>query len=161
MYLVFCFCPQTHIIIADDYSYADQVSGIPQPFGKGGDCRSGLKYCHSGKMTVNFTGTGFTIHREVGLARYERSGQKSGFNSLRPRLNRRHFAVDVSKCNFLNESAWIPIKISLKFVPEGPINNIPALVQIMAWRRTGNKSLFEAMMTQFNDAYIHHSASMS
>ena len=27
------------------------------------------------------------------------------------------------------------IKISLKFVPKGPINNIPALVQIMAWRR--------------------------
>ena len=27
--------------------------------------------------------------------------------------------------------------MSLKFVPKGPINNIPALVQIMAWRRPG------------------------
>ena len=28
----------------------------------------------------------------------------------------------------------------------GPINNIPALVQIMAWRRPGDKPLSEAMM---------------
>ena len=41
---------------------------------------------------------------------------------------------------------WIPIKISLKFVPKGPINNIPAMVQIMAWRRPGDKPLSEAMM---------------
>ena len=60
------------------------------------------------------------------------------FNSLRPRQNRRHFADDVFKCNFMNENVWIPIKISLKFVPEGPINNISALVQIMAWRRIGD-----------------------
>ena len=38
------------------------------------------------------------------------------------------------------------IKISLTFVPEGPINNIPALVQIMAWRRTGDEPLSEPMM---------------
>ena len=38
------------------------------------------------------------------------------------------------------------IKISLKFVPKGPINNIPALVQIMAWRRLGYKPLSEPMM---------------
>ena len=49
-------------------------------------------------------------------------------NSLRPRENRRQFADDVFKCNFLNENVWIPIKISLKFVPKGSINNIPALV---------------------------------
>ena len=34
----------------------------------------------------------------------------------------------------------------LKFVPKGPINNIPALVQIMVWRRPGDKPLFEPMM---------------
>ena len=82
-------------------------------------------------------------------------------NSLRPRQNRRHFADDVFKCNFLNENVWILIKISLKFVLEGLINNIPTLVQIMAWRLTGDKPLSEPMMTQFNDAYIRHSASMS
>ena len=75
-----------------------------------------------------------------------------GVNSLGPRQNRRHFANDVFKCNFLNENVSIPIKISLKFVPKGPINNIPALVQIMDWRRTGDKPLCEPMMTQFNDA---------
>ena len=67
-------------------------------------------------------------------------------NTLRPRQNGRHFADDIFKCIFLNENVWIPIKISLKFVPKGPINNIPALVQIMAWRRPGDKPLSEPMM---------------
>ena len=48
-------------------------------------------------------------------------------------------ADDIFKCIFLNENVWISIKISLKFVPKGLINNIPALVQIMAWRRVGDK----------------------
>ena len=41
---------------------------------------------------------------------------------------------------------WIPIKILLKFVPKHPINNIPALVQLLAWRRHGAKPLSEQMM---------------
>ena len=60
--------------------------------------------------------------------------------------NGRHFADDVFKCIFLNENVWILLKISLKFVPKGPINNIPSLVQIMAWRQPGDKSLSEPMM---------------
>ena len=40
----------------------------------------------------------------------------------------------------------MPTTISLKFVPKGPINNIPALVQIMAWRRPGDKPISEPMM---------------
>ena len=68
------------------------------------------------------------------------------FNSLRPRQNGRHFADDIFNCIFLNENVWIPIKISLKFIPKCPINNIPALVQIMAWRRPGDKPLSEPMM---------------
>ena len=67
-------------------------------------------------------------------------------NSLRPRQNRRHFADDIFKCILLNKNVWIPIKISLKFVPKGPIDNIPAMVQIMAWRRPGDKPLSEPMM---------------
>ena len=55
----------------------------------------------------------------------------TSINTLRPGQNGRHSADDIFKCIFLNENAWIPIKISLKFVPKGPINNIPALVQIM------------------------------
>ena len=38
------------------------------------------------------------------------------------------------------------IKISLKFVPKDPINNIPALVQVIAWHRPGSKPLPEPMM---------------
>ena len=52
----------------------------------------------------------------------------SMFNTLRPRQNGRHFADDILKCIFLNENVWIPIEISLKFVPKGPIETIPALV---------------------------------
>ena len=67
-------------------------------------------------------------------------------NTLRPRQHVRHFADDSFKRIFLNENVIISIIISLKFVPKGPINNIPALVQIMAWRRPGDKPLSEAMM---------------
>ena len=34
----------------------------------------------------------------------------------------------------------------MKFVPKGPINNIPALVQIMTWRRSGGKPVSEPML---------------
>ena len=67
-------------------------------------------------------------------------------NTLRPRQNGRHFADDMFKCIFLNENVWIPIKIPKRFVPKGPINNIQVLVQIMAWRRPGDKPLSEPMM---------------
>ena len=60
-----------------------------------------------------------------------------------------------------NENVWIAINISPKFVHKGQINNIPALVQIMAWRRSGDKPLSEPMMAYLNDVYMRHSASMS
>ena len=58
----------------------------------------------------------------------------------------------------MNDKFCILIKISLKFVPRGPIDNNLALVQIMAWRRIGDKPLSEPMLTQFTDAYymLHH-----
>ena len=49
-------------------------------------------------------------------------------NILRQRQNGRHFADDIFKRMFLNENIWIPIEISLKFVPKGSIDNIPALM---------------------------------
>ena len=70
----------------------------------------------------------------------------SYLNTLRPRWNEQHFADNIFKHVFFNENVCILIKISLKFVPKGPINNIPALVQIMAWRRSGVKPLSEPMM---------------
>ena len=67
-------------------------------------------------------------------------------NTLRPRQNGRHFAEDIFKRIFMNKNVRISINISLKFVPKGLINNIPALVQIMAWCRPGDKPLSEPMM---------------
>ena len=67
-------------------------------------------------------------------------------NTLRPRQNGRHFPYDIFKCILLKKNVWISIQISLKFVPKGPINNISALVQVMAWRRQGDKPLSEPMM---------------
>ena len=67
-------------------------------------------------------------------------------NTLRPRQNGRHFADDTFNRIFVNENARVSIKFSLKFVPKGPMNNIPALVQIMAWRRPGDKPLSGPVM---------------
>ena len=58
-------------------------------------------------------------------------------------------AGDIIKRIFLNENDIIPIQISLKYVPMSPIDNKPALVQVMALHRTGDKPLPETMMTQF------------
>ena len=69
-----------------------------------------------------------------------------GINTLRPRQHGRHFADDTFKRIFLIENVWTSLKISLKYAPKGPINNIPALVQIMAWRRPGDKPLSEPMV---------------
>ena len=68
------------------------------------------------------------------------------FNTLRPRQNRRRFTDDIFKCIFLNENVWISLNISLKYIPKVPFNNILTLVQIMAWRRPGDKPLSEPMM---------------
>ena len=48
-------------------------------------------------------------------------------------------------CIFLNENEGITIRISLKFVSRSPIDNKPALVQVMVWRRTGDKPLPESI----------------
>ena len=57
-------------------------------------------------------------------------------------------ADDIYKSIFLSENVQISLKISLKFVPQVRIriNNIPGLVQIMAWRRSGDKPLSQPMI---------------
>ena len=91
---------------------------------------------------------------------YYTKGGDYQVNTLRPIQDGRHFP-DIFKCIFLKENVPISLKISLKFVPRCPINNIPALVQIMAWRRPGDKPLSEPMVMLSTDAYMRHSASMS
>ena len=72
------------------------------------------------------------------------------------RQNGHHFADDSFKRIFMNEKFCISIRISLKVVPIGLIENNSAFVQVMAWRRTGDKALSEPLMTQYTDAYMRH-----
>ena len=48
----------------------------------------------------------------------------------------------------------VPIQVSLKYISMSPINSKLALVQVMAWRRAGDKPLPELMMTQLIHAYV-------
>ena len=59
---------------------------------------------------------------EYGMKFNENKSVVLNFNTLRPRQNGRRFADDTFKRIFLNENVKISIKISLKFVPKGPIN---------------------------------------
>ena len=77
-------------------------------------------------------------------------------NSSSPGQSGHHFADDIFKCIFLNEKFCIFIRISLKSVPKGPFDNMWASVQVMAWRRTGDKPLPEPMLIPFTDAYMRH-----
>ena len=58
--------------------------------------------------------------------------ETNSFNTLRPIQDGRHLPDDIFKCIFFSENV--------------SINNIPALVQIMVWRRPGDKPLSEPMM---------------
>ena len=67
-------------------------------------------------------------------------------NTLRPRQNGRHYPDDIFKCIFMNEKFCILIRILLKFVPKGLIDNKSELIQEMAWHRSGDEPLSESMV---------------
>ena len=76
----------------------------------------------------------------------------------------------IFNCIFLNENLLITIKISPKFVPKGPIYNIPAaLVQVMITTIDSDNSLSPGWRQAiiwinggyFTDAYMRHSTSVS
>ena len=80
------------------------------------------------------------------------------FNILRAIQNGNQFSDENFKCILFKENILIAIKISLKFVPKGPVNNIssdnglvPARRQAIIWTNYG----------YFTDAYMPHSALMS
>ena len=90
------------------------------------------------------------------LSYYKRNACKSHMSLLKRieiETKSLPFSDDIFKCILLNESIWIAIKSSLKFVPNDPINNIPGLVQITAWRRRGDKPLSEPMVVSFRNIY--------
>ena len=90
-----------------------------------------------------------------------RDNNEAGANSSPHGQNGRRFADDSFRCIFVNEKFCILIKISLKFLPKGPIDNKPALVQIAALRGIGDKPLSEPMLTKFADAYMGHLGEMT
>ena len=56
----------------------------------------------------------------------------------------------------MNEKFCILIRIPLKSVPEGPVDNKAVLVQVMACRLFGTKPLPEPMLTQSVDETASH-----
>ena len=58
--------------------------------------------------------------------------------------------------HWLYENDRIQIRISQKLVLKSPIDNKPALVQVIAWCQTGDKPFPEPLMTKFTDADARH-----
>ena len=57
----------------------------------------------------------------------------------------------ISQTTFSNTFSWMKMyefQLKFQFIPKGTINNISAVVQIMAWRRPGDKTLSEPMMVR-------------
>ena len=74
-----------------------------------------------------------------------------------------HIEAEAKWTTFLKLFSWTNIvvfwfKFHWNLFPNGPINDELWLVQMMAWRRTGDKPSTEPMMAYFTDAYIGHSA---
>ena len=65
-------------------------------------------------------------------------------------------ANDIFKCILWNENDRILLHVSLRLVCKSPVDNKPALVQVMAWRQIGDKPLPDPMLTQFTDVYMQH-----
>ena len=81
------------------------------------------------------------------------------FIAMKPEQNGCHFAGDIFWSFFFFINYCILTKISLKFIANGSISNMTALVQIMAWHQWGAKPLSEPMMVQFTAAGMWHLAS--
>ena len=114
-------------------------------------CPGGVNWTLGNKFqwNVNENGTIF-----IGDNAFENDCKISPFlsrlqcvNSSPPGQNGCHFSYYAFKCIFMKEKFCILIPISLKFVPKGAINSKLALVQVVAWRRTGDKPLPELMLT--------------
>ena len=73
-------------------------------------------------------------------------------NTLRLGQNGCHFADNILKLILLNENVLISIKIPLKFVPRGPIKNIPALLQV----RLGDVQVTSQYLNQWWSSLVMH-----
>ena len=149
-----------HEILIQKINCSDLIGSLSMPYmvslnlvniGSGnGLVSNGIKLLTGTILTFHL----WEVHRHLPMVT---GGQ---FRTLMSRQNGRHFTVDIFKCIFLNENVWISLKIILRFVPKVPVNNIPALVQIMAWHWPGDRSLSETMIVSLL-THMHHWASMS
>ena len=99
------------------------------------------------KHIASFCGIDLLIYLySSGLAQWHQGNRM--VNTLRTRQIGRRFADNIFKRLFQNEIVLSWIKVSLKFVPKVPYNNIPKLVHMMAWRRQGAKPLSEPMVVR-------------
>ena len=63
---------------------------------------------------------------------------------------------------FLNENIWISVDSSMKFVPKGQINKqYPSIGSNNGLAPTRQQAIIRTNDIKFNEAYMHHSASMS
>ena len=102
------------------------------------------------QIYLNWMRLSLTMQALITTGTKPRAWKPMTLNTYRPRQYGRHFPDAIFRWLFLNKNVWISINISLKFVPRGPINNIPTLVQVMAWRRPGDKPLSEPMMVRLS-----------
>ena len=157
-----CFCTGCRVSIYGVWTWNTFVSWAALPYSNRawetyGEMRHAYYWSYTSQAWKSCWETRTPNHRITGRIpmawkTYGETGPP--INILRPRQNGHHFPNDISKHIFLNENVWISMNISLKFVAECKINNIPSLVQIMAWRRRGDKPLSETMLVYFNDAYM-------
>ena len=105
-------------------------------------CCSILNFLHAGNRDKNMPIS--EVSNEINI------------NKLRLRQNCNYLAGIYFNCIFLNENVYISVQIPVKFVPKGLTDNGLALVQLIAWRQTGDKPLFEPVMVLFTDIYMHH-----
>ena len=86
------------------------------------------------------------IHWTYPMMTYDTTCYIISNDIVRPEQNGRHFADGILNYIFLKEICCISIKISLRFVPQGSIDDMSAFVQIMACCQTGNKESSEPLM---------------
>ena len=106
----------------------------------------GFIYMSQASMLIGPSSPGPVYKRDPKLAMTLTADVLALIYALSARQNGHPFPGDIFKWIFLNEDVWISIEFSLNFAPRGPINKITALVQIMAWRRPGDRPLSEPMM---------------
>ena len=82
------------------------------------------------------------------VIRYFRQFQITNqINPLWPQQIGCHFVDDISNVGKI----CISVEVSLKFVLDGPNNNVSKYVQLMVWRRTDNKLLSETILAKITD----------